>query len=79
MSCGGLSGVLTLRKLLEEVVGDFGEEGTEPEEELIEIDTNTFNIDGGISIQDLNEELEDSDIEIPIPDGKKFYRFALDE
>ncbi len=66
---GGLSGVLTLRKLLEEVVGDFGEEGTEPEEELIEIDTNTFNIDGGISIQDLNEELEDSDIEIPIPDG----------
>ena len=28
---GGLSGVLTLRKLLEEVVGDFGEEGTEPE------------------------------------------------
>ena len=35
---GGLSGVLTLRKLLEEVVGDFGEEGTEPEEELIEID-----------------------------------------
>jgi putative hemolysin len=66
---GGLSGVLTLRKLLEEVVGDFGEEGTEPEEELIEIDINTFNIDGGISIQDLNEELEDYDIEIPIPDG----------
>ena len=66
---GGLSGVLTLRKLLEEVVGDFGEEGTEPDEELIEIDINTFNIDGGISIQDLNEELEDYDIEIPIPDG----------
>ena len=66
---GGLSGVLTLRKLLEEVVGDFGEEGTEPEEELIEIDINTFNIDGGISIQDLNEELEDYDIEMPIPDG----------
>ena len=66
---GGLSGVLTLRKLLEEVVGDFGEEGTEPEEELVEIDINTFNIDGGISIQDLNEELEDSNIEVPIPDG----------
>ena len=62
---GGLSGVMTLKKLLEEVVGDFGEEGTKPEEELIEIDTNTFNIDGGMSIQDLNEEFEDIDINIP--------------
>ena len=59
---GGLSGVMTLKKLLEEVVGDFGEEGTKPEEELIEIDTNTFNIDGGMSIQDLNEEFEDINI-----------------
>lgn len=64
---GGLSGVMTLKKLLEEVVGDFGEEGTHPEEELVEIDTNTFNIDGGISIQDLNEEFEE--IDIIIPDG----------
>ena len=64
---GGLSGVMTLKKLLEEVVGDFGEEGTQPEEELIEIDTDTFNIDGGISIQDLNEEFEE--ININIPDG----------
>ena len=64
---GGLSGVMTLKKLLEEVVGDFGEEGTHPEEELVEIDTNTFNIDGGMSIQDLNEEFEE--ININIPDG----------
>lgn len=74
---GGLSGVITLRKLLEEVVGDFGEEGTQPEEELIEIDTNTFKVDGGISIQDLNEELEDSDIEIPDGDYETAAGFVM--
>ena len=74
---GGLSGVITLRKLLEEVVGDFGEEGTQPEEELIEIDTNIFNVDGGISIQDLNEELEDSDINIPDGDYETAAGFVM--
>ena len=74
---GGLSGVMTLRKLLEEVVGDFGEEGTHPEEELIEIDTNTFNIDGGISIQDLNEEFEEIDINIPDGDYETVAGFVM--
>jgi putative hemolysin len=74
---GGLSGVMTLKKLLEEVVGDFGEEGTKPEEELIEIDTNTFNIDGGMSIQDLNEEFEDIDINIPDGDYETVAGFML--
>ncbi len=74
---GGLSGVITLRKLLEEVVGDFGEEGTQPEEELIEIDTNTFKIDGGISIQDLNEELEDANIQIPDGDYETAAGFVM--
>ena len=74
---GGLSGVMTLKKLLEEVVGDFGEEGTKPEEELIEIDTNTFNIDGGMSIQDLNEEFEDIDINIPDGDYETVAGFIL--
>ena len=74
---GGLSGVMTLKKLLEEVVGDFGEEGTHPEEELVEIDTNTFNIDGGISIQDLNEEFEEIDINIPDGDYETVAGFIM--
>ena len=74
---GGLSGVMTLKKLLEEVVGDFGEEGTHPEEELVEIDTNTFNIDGGISIQDLNEEFEELDINIPDGDYETVAGFIM--
>ena len=68
---------MTLRKLLEEVVGDFGEEGTHPEEELVEIDTNTFNIDGGISIQDLNEEFEEIDINIPDGDYETVAGFIM--
>jgi putative hemolysin len=74
---GGLSGVMTLKKLLEEVVGDFGEEGTHPEEELVAIDTNTFNIDGGISIQDLNEEFEELDINIPDGDYETVAGFIM--
>ena len=54
---GGLAGVVTLKRLIEEVVGPVGEEGEGPEEEYREIAENTFQVEGGMSIDEANEEL----------------------
>ena len=54
---GGLAGMVTLKRLSEEVVGPVGEEGQGPEEEYEAIDRNTFQVDGGMSIEEANEEL----------------------
>ncbi|MCH8061103.1 MAG: HlyC/CorC family transporter [Chloroflexi bacterium] len=62
---GGLSGLVTLKRLVEEVVGPVGEEGEAPEEEYEAIDENTFQVDGGMSIEEVNEELG-----ITLPDGE---------
>ena len=61
---GDLSGLVTLKRLVEEVVGPVGEEGQGPEEEYEAIDENTFEIEGGMSIEEINEELG-----ISLPDG----------
>jgi CBS domain containing-hemolysin-like protein len=53
----GLAGMVTLKRLSEEVVGPVGEEGAGPEEEYEAIDRNTFQVDGGMSIEEANEEL----------------------
>ena len=59
---GGVSGLVTLKRLLEVVVGPVGEEGESPEEEFHAIDENTFHVEGGMSVQEANEEM---DIELP--------------
>ena len=54
---GGLAGLVTLKRLLEEVVGRVGEEGASPEEEFEAIDENTFQVDGGMSMDEVREQL----------------------
>ena len=72
---GGLAGLVTLKRLSEEVVGPVGEEGVAPEEEYEAIDKNTFQVDGGMSIDEVNEELE---IDLPSGDFETIAGFALD-
>jgi CBS domain containing-hemolysin-like protein len=54
---GGIAGLVTLKRLLEEVVGRVGEEGVSPEEEYESIGKNTFQVDGGMSIDEAKEQL----------------------
>ena len=54
---GGLAGLVTLKRLLEELAGPVGEEGQAPEEEYRSIDEFTFLVDGAMSLQEANEEL----------------------
>ena len=55
---GGFSGIVTIEDLVEEIMGDINEEYDEVEPEIVQVDENTYLLDGGIQIWDLNEELE---------------------
>lgn len=54
---GGLAGLVTLKRLSEEVVGAHGEEGAAPEEEYESLDDNTFQVEAAMSIDEANEDL----------------------
>ena len=72
---GGIAGLVTLKQLMEEVVGPVGEEGMEPEMEYETIDENTFHIDGGMQIEEVNEELE---LDLPTGDYETVAGFILE-
>ena len=61
---GGLAGLVTLKRLSEEVVGAHGEEDEVPEDEYESLGDNTFQVEAAMSIAEANEELE-----LNLPDG----------
>jgi putative hemolysin len=61
---GGIAGLVTLKRLLEEIVGRVGEEGEALKDEYETLDENVFQVDGGMSIDDVDEELG-----IKLPEG----------
>ena len=62
---GGVAGLVTLKQLVEEIVGRVGEEGEAGEEPEVEaIDENTFQIDGSMRVDEANEQLG-----LGIPEG----------
>ncbi len=72
---GGVAGLVTLKRLLEVVMGPVGEEGESPEEEYKAIDEYTFHIEGGMSIEEVNQEM---DIELPDGEYETLAGFVLD-
>ncbi|MBI4336214.1 MAG: HlyC/CorC family transporter [Chloroflexi bacterium] len=54
---GGVAGMVTLQGLIEEIVGPSVEEGATEEEELVALDANTFDVDGGLRLDDVNAKL----------------------
>ena len=61
---GGVAGLVTLKQLLEVIVGPVGEEGEPAREEFAAIGDNAYEIDAGIGIREANDELG-----LELPDG----------
>ncbi len=71
---GGTAGVVTLNQLVEEVVGPVGEELAGAEKEYEVIDEHTFQIDGGMHVDEANEKMG---LEIPEGDYETVAGFIL--
>ncbi len=62
---GGIAGLITLTRVVEQIVGRTGEEGSRPERRFIAVNENTFVVDGGMPIEEANDELA-----LGIPEGE---------
>ena len=71
---GGTAGIVSLSRLLEEIVGPVGDELAEAEKDYEAINEYTFQIDGGMRIEEANEEM---DLKLPEGDYETVAGFAL--
>ena len=62
---GGISGIVTIEDLLEEIVGNMQDEYDDEEEEIAQVNETTFDIDGTTDIEELEELLG-----ITFPEGE---------
>ena len=75
MIFGGVSGLMTLSKVIEQIVGTTGEEGLSPKERFITIDTDTYEIEASMSVDEANNLLE---LNIPAGDYETIAGFILE-
>ncbi|MFC1931238.1 hemolysin family protein [Chloroflexota bacterium] len=71
---GGTAGIVSLSRLVEEIVGEVGDELAEAEKDFEVINEYTFQIDGGMRIEEANEEME---LELPEGDYETVAGFIL--
>ncbi|MFC1924455.1 hemolysin family protein [Chloroflexota bacterium] len=54
---GGTAGVITLNQLVEEIMGELGDELARSEKEFETIDATTFQVDGNMRVEEVGEQL----------------------
>ncbi len=73
---GGIAGLITLTRVVEQIVGRTGEEGSRPPRRFIEVNENTFVVDGGMPVEEANNELQ---MEIPEGEYETLAGFFLEQ
>ncbi len=71
---GGTAGIVSLSRLVEEIVGPVGDELSEAEKEFEVINEYTFQVDGGMRIEEVNEQM---DLDLPEGDYETVAGFIL--
>jgi putative hemolysin len=71
---GGVAGIATLEHLTAEIMGVIGDELAVQEKDFVTIDAHTFEIDGGLRVEEVNEEL---DLSLPAGDYETVAGFIL--
>ncbi|MFC2025427.1 transporter associated domain-containing protein [Chloroflexota bacterium] len=71
---GGTAGIVSLSRLVEEIVGEVGDELAAVEKDYEVINEYTFQVDGGMRIEEANEEME---LELPEGDYETVAGFIL--
>ncbi len=72
---GGTAGIVSLTRLVEEIVGPVGDELAVVEKDYEVINAYTFQVDGGMRIEEANEEMK---LELPEGDYETVAGFILD-
>ncbi len=71
---GGVAGIAALEQLTQDIMGVIGEELAVKEKDFVPIDAHTCEVDGGVRIEDANEEL---DLDLPTGDYETVAGFIL--
>jgi putative hemolysin len=71
---GGTAGIVSLTRLVEEIVGPVGDELAEVEKDFEVINEYTFQVDGSMRIEEVNEEME---LDLPEGDYETMAGFVL--
>ncbi|WP_455381333.1 hemolysin family protein [Salinispira pacifica] len=72
---GGVSGIVCMEDIIEEIVGDIQDEFDNEKEEVLEIGEGIYLVDARVNIEDLNEELKS---EIPDDDFDTLGGYVFD-
>ncbi len=71
---GGVAGIANLEHLASEIMGSIGDEMTSNEKEITPIDANTNEVDGGLRVEEANDQL---DLDLPAGDYDTVAGFIL--
>jgi putative hemolysin len=71
---GGVAGIAALEQLTQEIMGVIGEELAVKEKDFVAIDAHTCEVDGGVRVEEANEEL---DLDLPTGDYETVAGFIL--